>query len=302
MFCSNCGTELTGAFCTRCGARASEPPSPSAPPPAPLPYAQPPQYVPPPPPAAKSGRGWKILIAVLAILGMLGVLAIAGVWYAVHTVKQKVNRVAASQGIDLSAITETHRGPVRTFDACALLTKEDLSQLLSLPVERAEGSGKSSTSGCRYYSSQAQQRGQEEALAAKKKIEESKSGSAADQAQNVRDFGNLVRGMTGAAGAMNDAPMLAISIDSADPKAMVAGFKTGTGLTGFAIKSRLGSGGAPNLVTEDVQGVGDEGVFAPLFGMSVFRKGDVAVFIDGRMLPGGKEAQIAIAKRIFSKL
>jgi hypothetical protein len=258
--------------------------------------------VPPPPPAAKSGRGWKILIAVLAILGMLGVLAIAGVWYAVHTVKQKVNRVAASQGIDLSAITETHRGPVRTFDACALLTKEDLSQLLSLPVERAEGSGKSSTSGCRYYSSQAQQRGQEEALAAKKKIEESKSGSAADQAQNVRDFGNLVRGMTGAAGAMNDAPMLAISIDSADPKAMVAGFKTGTGLTGFAIKSRLGSGGAPNLVTEDVQGVGDEGVFAPLFGMSVFRKGDVAVFIDGRMLPGGKEAQIAIAKRIFSKL
>ncbi len=302
MFCSNCGTKLTGAFCTRCGARASEPPSPSAPPHAPLPYAQLPQYV-PPPPAAKSGAGWKILIAVLATLGMLGVLAIAGVWYAVHTVKQEVKQVAASQGIDLSAIAETHRGPVRTFDTCALLTKEDLSQLLSLPVERAEGTGKSGNSECRYYSSQAQQRGQEEALAAKQKIEgEGKSGNAADQAQTVRDFGNLIRGITGAAGATNDAPMLTISIDSADPKAMVAGFKTGMEVTGFAIKSRLGSGGAPNLVTEDVQGVGDEGIFAPLFSMSVFRKGDVAVFIDARMLPGGKEAQITIAKRIFSKL
>jgi hypothetical protein len=256
----------------------------------------------PPPPAAKSGGGWKILIAVLAILGMLGVLVIAGVWYAVHKVKQEVKQAAASQGIDLSAISQSHRGPVRTFDACALLTKEDLSQLLSLPVERAEGSGKSSNSECRYYSSQAQQRGQAEALAAKKKIEESKSGNAADQAQNVRDIGNLIRGVTGAAGAMNNAPTLTISIDSADPKAMVAGFKTGMGLTGLAMKSQVGSGGARNLVTEDVQGVGDEGVFAPLFGMSVFRKGDVAVSIDGRMLPGGREAQIAIAKRIFSKL
>jgi hypothetical protein len=266
-------------------------------------YAQQPQYVQPPRPVAKSGGGWKILIAVLAILGMLGVLAIAGVWYAVHKVKQEVKRAAASQGIDLGAIAETHRGPVRTFDACALLTKEDLSQLLSLTVERAEGSGKSSHSECRYYSSQAQQRGQGEALAAKNKIEgESKSGNAADQAQNVRDIGNLIRGIAGAAGAMNDVPMLTIGIDSADPKAMVAGFKMGMGLTGFAMKSQVGSGGAPNLVTEDVQGVGDEGMFAPLLGMSVFRKGDVAVSIDGRMMPGGREAQIAIAKRIFSKL
>jgi hypothetical protein len=234
---------------------------------------------------------------------MLGVLAITGLWYAVHKVKQEVKRAAVSQGIDLGSITETHRGPVRTFDTCALLTKEDLSQLLSLTVERAEGSGKSSHSECRYYSSQAQQRGQEEALAAKKKIEgERKIGNVADQAQNVRDIGNLIRGVTGTAGAMNNAPMLTVSIDSADPKATVAGFKTGMGLTGFAMKSQVGSGGAPNLMTEDVQGVGDEGMFAPLFGMSVFRKGDVAVSIDGRGLPGGREAQIAIARRIFSKL
>jgi hypothetical protein len=230
---------------------------------------------------------------------MLGVLAMAGVWYAVHKVKQ----AAAAHGVDLGSIAETHRGPARTFDTCALLTKEDLSQLLSLPVERAEGSGPSDHSECRYYSSQAQQRGQQEALAAKQKIEgESKPATPADQTQQVRDIGNLIRGITGAAGAANNAPMLTVSIDSANPKAMVAGFKMGLGLTGVAMKSQVGSGGAPNLVTEDVPGVGDEGVFAPLFGMSSFRKGDVAMIIDGRMLPGGREAQIAIAKRIFSKL
>jgi len=101
---------------------------------------------------------------------------------------------------------------------------------------------------------------------------------------------------------MNNAPILSITIESADPKALVAGFKTGMAGVGAGIKDRLGSGGAPNLVTEDVQGVGDEGIFAPLFGTSAFRKGDVAVYIYGRRLPGGREAQIAIAKRIFSKL
>ena len=30
----------------------------------------------------------------------------------------------------------------------------------------------------------------------------------------------------------------------------------------------------------------------------MFRKGDVGVQIDGRLLPGGREAQIAIAKRM----
>jgi hypothetical protein len=34
----------------------------------------------------------------------------------------------------------------------------------------------------------------------------------------------------------------------------------------------------------------------------MFRKGDVSVQVDARLLPGGSGAQIAIAKRIVSKL
>jgi len=301
MFCSNCGAEVTGAFCGRCGTRESQPPGPSPQSP-PMQQAQQAPYVQPPSTAAKTGAGWKILIAVLGILGLLGVLAIAGVWYAVHKVKQEVKQAAASQGIDLGAITQTHSGPVRTFDACALLTKEDLSQILSLPVERAVSSGKSATSSCEYYSSQAQQRSQEEAAAVAKKIAAQKpSDNPADKAQGARDAGDLFSSIAGAAGAMNNGPILTISIDSESPGAVVGGFKMGTG---FGIADRLSKnlGGAPNLVTENVPGVGDEGVYAPMLGWSVFRKGDVAVIIGARALPGGRDVQIAIAKRIFSKL
>ena len=149
MFCQSCGAQVTGAFCTKCGARANQapPPPPSAQPPAYTPPPPPPQQYSQPLPPAKSGSGIKILFVVLGILAMMGMLAIGGVWYAWHKAKE----VAARSGIDLNGITEQHRGPVRRIDACELLTKEDLSQILSLNVERAVSTGKSSHSSCRYY-------------------------------------------------------------------------------------------------------------------------------------------------------
>ena len=80
MFCQSCGAQVAGAFCTKCGARASQPSPAYTPPPPPPPYAPPPQYAQPLPPAAKSGPGLKILFVVLGILGLMGVLAIGGVW------------------------------------------------------------------------------------------------------------------------------------------------------------------------------------------------------------------------------
>src|ERR1700722_10572730 len=119
MFCQSCGPQMTGAFCTRCGARATQAGPPSVPPP------PPPQYVQPLPPAAKSGSGLKILLVVLVLLAMMGMVAIGGICYALHKTKE----IAASKGIDLNSFSETHHGPVRRVDACDLLTKEDLSRI-----------------------------------------------------------------------------------------------------------------------------------------------------------------------------
>ena len=241
----------------------------------------------------------KILFGVLGAFALLAMLLIGLFWYAAHKVKQ----IASNNGIDLNGITETHHGPGRRVDACELLTKEDLSQILSLTVERADGTGTSTHSSCHYFASGAAQRAQEEAIAAKKKLEEeSKAGSNVDDAQKLRDVGTLVRGITGAAGAAQDGALLSIEVDTESGKANMTAFKIAMGLTGAAMKSQGGSGGAPNIVTEKVEGVGDEAMFGPLLSLSMFRKGNVSLQIDGRLLPGGREAQIAIAKRVLSKL
>jgi hypothetical protein len=244
----------------------------------------------------------KILIVVLGILGLMGVLAIGGVWFTVHKVKQ----AAANNGIDLGSFSETRRGPARQFDACELLSKEDLSQILNLKVERAEGDGRSTHSTCRYYSSGAQQRALDEAAAAKKKLEaETKAGqSNADQSAVIGDLGNMARGIAGAAGpAVGDTNglLLTIGVDSENAKAAMAGFKLGVGLTG-AIVMKGADPESKAMMREEVKGVGDEAISGPLLSLFMFRKGDVSVQLDARLLPGGRDAQIAIAKHIISKL
>lgn len=243
----------------------------------------------------------KILFVVLGIICLMGVLAIGGVWFALHKVKQ----AAVRNGIDLGAFSETRRGPARQLDACELLTKEDLSQILNLNVERAESDGRSSHSTCRYFSSGAQQRSLDEAAAAKKKLEEdAKTGTKADQAAAINDLGNMVRGIAGAAGpAMGDTNglVLTVGIDSQNARAAMAGFKLGVGLTGAAVMQGADPQ-AKAMMRDDVTGVGDEAVFGPLLSLFMFRKGDVSVQLDARMMPGGRDAQIAIAKRILSKL
>ena len=297
MFCQSCGAQVSGAFCTKCGAPAGQAPSPPQPPPPPQYTPAPPQYSQPLPPAAKSGAGLKILFVVLGVIAVLGMLFVGALMYGWHKVKE----TAASKGIDLNSFSETRRGPARRLDACDLLTKEDLSQILNLTVERSEGTGKSTHSTCRYYSAAAQQRGTDEAAAALKKLQETKSGnSPAQEEETLKDLGNVVRGVTTAAGAAN-APMLSIEVETDNAKAAMAGFKIGMGLTGGVV----GQGMDPvarKALGEQIPGLGDEAMMGPLLSLFMFRKGDVAVQVDGRQLPGGREAQLAIAHRILDKL
>jgi hypothetical protein len=95
--------------------------------------------------------------------------------------------------------------------------------------------------------------------------------------------------------------VLTITVDSANAKAAMAGFKIGLGLSGAAVMQG-GDAKSKALMSERVQGVGDDAVAGPLLSVFMFRQGDVSVQLDARMLPGGRDAQIAIAKRIISKL
>jgi hypothetical protein len=309
MFCQSCGSQVTGPFCTKCGARtgaspaapagAPQPSSYTPPPPPPPQYAPPPpQYSQPLPPPSSSGSGLKILFVVLGILGLMGVMFVAALMYGWHRVKQ----TAAAKGVDLNSFTETQRGPVRRLDACALLTKDELSHILNLPIERIEGGGRSSSSSCRYYSEEAAQRGADEAEQAMKKLQEaSKSGNQSpDAAENLKNVQNIIKGITSTAGGAQGGPMLSVEVHTENAKAVMASFKLAMGLASGAMAGADEK--TQKIMREEVKGIGDEAMFGPMLSLFMFRQGDAAVQIDARTLPGGRDTILAIAKTISTKL
>ena len=102
----------------------------------------------------------------------------------------------------------------------------------------------------------------------------------------------MVRGMVG---SQSNGLVLSLELETENAKAALAAFKLAMGMMTAGMEK------SPAL-REDIQGLGDEAVVSPLGSIFAFRKGDVAVTIDGRALPGGRDSEIAIAKRIAGKL
>jgi len=278
------------------------PQAPPTPPPAAAAYPPPPpQYAPstqqyaapnayqPLPPAASSGSGLKILFVVLAIVGVLGVMGIGAVWYGWNVVK----RTAAAKGVDIDGLTEKNYGPVRRISACDLLTKEELSEIVHMNIERTEGSPKGTHSTCSYFSSAAIDNSTNAATDAIKRIQERKDtgNTTEDQEKALKEVGNIVRGMSGAA---SNGFVVSIEVETENPKAAMAGFKIAM--------AAMSGGEKNNALREDIHDVGDEAIMGPLASIFIFRKGNVSVTIDGRALSGGRDTQVAIGKRIASKL
>jgi hypothetical protein len=232
----------------------------------------------------------KILFVVLGIVGLFGMLFIGSIWYGWHRVKQ----AAASKGVDLNSFTERQRGAGRRIDACELLTREELSEIVGINVERAEGGGRSTNSKCTYYSSAAVGNATNAAAGAFQRMQQTRSSTtdAADQEKALKDVGSMVRGMVG---SQSNGLVLSLELETENAKAALAAFKLAMGMMTAGMEK------SPAL-REDIQGLGDEAVVSPLGSIFAFRKGDVAVTIDGRALPGGRDSEIAIAKRIAGKL
>jgi hypothetical protein len=234
-----------------------------------------------------------VLFIVLGILAFLGMMGIGALWFGWHVVKQ----AAASKGVDLNDFTaDTHHvGPHRRLNACVLLTKEELSQILGMAIERTEGGNTGTHSTCAYYSSAAVDKSTDAATDAIKRIQENKdSGNTnADQEKALKEVGNIMRGMAGAA---SNGLVVSIETETENPKAAMAGMKIAMGVM------TVGDANKTKALREDIKGVGDEAIMGPLASIFVFRKGDVAVTIDGRALVGGRDTQIAIGKHIADKL
>ncbi|MGC2696248.1 MAG: hypothetical protein WA738_10710 [Candidatus Angelobacter sp.] len=172
-FCTGCGAPLAGAFCGRCGKAAqaaSTPPQPATQPSTPAqPAAQP--FVPqsaasvqspaaaasapvqaqasmPPTAVKKSGAGKVLLIIGVLLVGLFA-LGIGGALYGLHWMKAKVS------GLTGGAIGGSGQVQVAKGNACSLLSRDELQQVLGVAVERSSEIMQGNEPGCAYYTNPA---------------------------------------------------------------------------------------------------------------------------------------------------
>lgn len=138
--CVNCGAPLTGAFCAKCGQQAQ---APSAPVP-PQPDTKSAEVVP-----KRSGPA-KALVITGGIVLLLFVTGIAGVFYGVHWIKNKISTYTGG-----AAGGSAEQVKVAQGNTCALLGREELQQVLGVAVERTVEMMEGSEPGCAYYTNPA---------------------------------------------------------------------------------------------------------------------------------------------------
>src|ERR1041385_7707866 len=225
-FCTNCGAQLSGAFCGRCGHRAQSASAPAQPtastpqpvaaptaqPAAPQPASQPPSPQPsvaqqaaqptiqapvalPP----KSSGGGKALLIVGGIVLVLALGAFGAVFYGVQWVKHKVSSITGG-AIGGSSSSEVSQG-----NMCKLLSTGELQQMIGVTVERSAEIMDNGDPGCAYYTnpaafSQLQKRALEQAKRDSERasqypdVKNSKSDNPLELLKHTQEMEGIVKG------------------------------------------------------------------------------------------------------------
>ncbi|MGH9614114.1 MAG: hypothetical protein ACRD4P_13650 [Bryobacteraceae bacterium] len=300
-FCASCGGALTGTagFCPHCGAQVKAQ-APVATPVAPPLQAPPPPYAPPPqpPPPRSSGSGLgKILLVVFLIFLAFGAAGAGGFYYFVfrpvrHRYEQAKRAIERQTGGVTESNAENQPLPAGSLNACSLLSKDEASQILNIPIERTVSTGHDSDASCEYYaiaeaSGSSNQRIREDLDKLKQQKQTGNEPSGA-----VKD---LAKEMTGAlAGATGQAsgPYFGFTI--------TRGADAGTAFNSFKAANSI-FGAIPGAKTT-VSGLGDEAFLGPMDSMLMVRKGNAAILLALQRVPKGREKGIAIAHKILDRM
>lgn len=319
-FCTNCGAQLSGAFCGRCGHRAqsaSAPvqPAPSTPQPvavatpqpvAAQPVPQQPTSVQPPSsqpsaaqqsarsttqaPAAqppKSSGGGKALLIIGGIILVLVLGAFGAVLYGVHWVKHKVSSITGG-----SFGSEVSQG-----NMCKLLSTGELQQMIGVTVERSAEIMDNGDPGCAYYTNQAafsqlQKRALEQAKRDSEKasqypdVKNSKSDNPLELLKHTQEMEGIVKGF---------------GLSAPDPSGRVFS---------FSVNSHGGSDSwGPMRATlsvvpgfDEVNGVGDHAMIGSFGHAFYVLKGDSIFKLDTMYLPEARMKGSEIANKLISHL
>jgi hypothetical protein len=257
-FCQTCGRPLAAgaAFCTHCGAAAGQA-------------------------AAKKSSGLgKVLLIAGGAVALLGVLALAGLFYAGHRLKQKVESATGS------APAPAYRAR-RSADACSLLPTADAARLTGFQVDRAENR----EDVCVYFGSvgRAGEDGRAQAEEAMRRMRANEPKSNAEAARVMED---LMKGMAAAGAAGQTGEVLRITVKYGDEAQQEES----------AVRMALGLMGAtPGSKGSQLEGLGDRAYLLPMAVGLHMAKGDAYVMIEGPAAPG-RDVLIAVARAIAERL
>jgi hypothetical protein len=304
-FCTNCGTPLTGAFCTKCGqaAQAAQPASqpPATPPAAATTPAQTPSAAPPPqfqsqptaqPAAAgapkKSAFG-KVLLIIGVVVVLLFAMGAAGAWYTMHWVKGKVRTYTGGAVGGSPEIVAVAHG-----NTCALLSRGDLQQLLGVTIEKSQEIMEGSEAGCAYFANPAafaelqkmavEQARRDSAKAAQRPAP--KSDSPLELLKDTKDMEGIVKGL-GLTQPPEDGRVFSFTLQrNFDPSNWSVIRGTMSVVPGF----------------EDVPGVGDHAMIGS-FGHALYvLQGNTVIHLETTYVPDARARGADIARKIASHL
>ena len=319
-FCGKCGAPLhDGAgFCGSCGASAQQAASPSSqsefqpvsqpvtpaatPQPEFQPMSQPvaPAATAPPVAAAKNSSPWlKIVIVVVIVIFAVGALAVGGVIYVAHKVSQKAHEysreilggtspttpaTAADRSADASS--PANLSPAFAGDACRLLSKEDVSRAIGVPIVETH----TVDAGCEYLA-----RGTAADMSAKH------AGAMIGAKGADKKTQGMFEQFAGAIG--NNMPKNATTdTETTDGNVVVLtfGIDANAAEEQMRLNSKvLGMGGMGGI--DALDGIGDE-AFAKADSMMFVRKGDKLIRIMYMSCPCNTDAIKPLAKEIVGNL
>ena len=285
-FCTNCGAPVVGAFCGRCGQRAqsqSASPAQSAPP-----QAQPHQQAQPaatqPLKSSGGGKGF-LIIGGIVLLMVLG--AFAATLFGVHWLKNKVSSLTGG------ALGQSE---VAQGNACRLLSRTELQQVLGVAVERSTEIMEGNDPGCAYYTNPAafadlqkiavEQARRDSEKASKDPSMNTKSDNPLELLKHTREMEGIVKGL-GLTQPDKDGKVFAFTVDRN------FGSRNWTPL-------RVTMSAVPGF--DEINGVGDHAMIGSFGHAFYVLQGDSMFRLETMYVPEARTRGSDIARKMISHL
>jgi hypothetical protein len=235
---------------------------------------------------------------LIVLVGFL-VLAIAGamgMYYVGRSYLRKAGVISDPSASSYSSSPRSSSSPGSSAlrgvqEGCDLLSKDEVSAITGVVIEKAVSQGSGSDGGCAYFAKPGEntQRGQEDISKALKDLQ---SQSKVSDAQGQKAAEQIVKGFVNAAGsaANNGAeiPVVSFGITTRDGN---------TAYTAMMMANKLMGGSFMQI-----PGLGDDAFIGPVNSIMGVRKGSTFLQIDLRALQDGREKGAVMAQKILGKI